>query len=299
MAIQASDYGDLLLQSRDRHLVKRHISLFGRRRMRKTVNIARNPLPWVQRHIAAQRLRAAGPPSVRIEPDQGYALIPRSFIKNLDPIIAKSLQAWQRHRDRIADEKQYFFKLSRHIDVAEFRECIEAALQEDVLRLAVDYLGGVPILDKLDLWWTRPWNRTEGAQNYHLDSIPDTRSIRFLIAVTEVDEDAGPLHFVSASKSAELVRKLGYLGGIIGPDLIQRELGHDAIMRATSEVGAGIAFDASRCFHMGSRDMKKDRLMLSFTFCSWYVNEAFRDHSKWLPSTSGLTQLQRLVLNIR
>jgi hypothetical protein len=267
--------------------------------LRKAVNISRDPFPWLARRLAAYQLRLQGLPPLRIDANSGYVLIPKNFIKNIDQIVDTSLRVWRKHRDRIAGEKNYFLKLSRYIDVAEFRDVVDATLQENVVKLAADYLGGIPILDKLDLWWTRPWNRPEGAQNYHLDSIPDTRSIRFLIAMTDIDEESGPLHFLPANKSAQLIRKIGYLGGVIGPEIIERELGSDAIMLATSPSGAGIAFDAGRCFHLGSRNMKRDRLVLSFSFCSWYVNEKVNDKSMWCRPTAQLTSLQKSVLNVR
>jgi hypothetical protein len=198
----------------------------------------------------------------------------------------------------LAATNNYFLKFSHFVDVAEFRNIVSAALQENVIRLTSDYIGEVPVLKDLNLWWTRPWPETGGAQDYHIDSIPDTRSLRFLIGLTDIDDDAGPLHLLPADKTTSLVRKLGYLGGVVDPDLIQREFGSQAIVVAKGPAGAGVALDTGRCFHFGSRHMKKDRLMLSISFSSICLNEKIPDQRKWLASTEGLSRTDKLVLNI-
>jgi hypothetical protein len=298
-AVEADEYGKMLLQSRDKHPIKKHLSLFARRRLRRAIRISRDPMPWVARKAAALGLKAGDAPKLSVRDADGYVLIPRGFIQGMDEIIAYSRRVWDRHRERLAAKNNYFLKFSHFMDIAEFRDIVRAALQEPVLKLTSDYLGGVPVLKDLNLWWTRPWPEVGGAQNYHIDSIPDTRSLRFLIGLTDIDDDAGPLSLLPADKSAALIKKLGYLGGVVDPDVIVREYGSQAIVSAKGPAGAGVAIDTGRCFHFGSRDMKKDRLMLSISFSSCYLNEQFPDQSKWVASTEGLSKIEKMVLNVR
>jgi hypothetical protein len=298
-AVEADEYGKMLLQSRDKHPIKKHLSLFARRRLRRAVKISRDPLPWVSRKVAGLGLSAGDAPKLHVRDADGYVLIPRDFIKGIDEIIAYSRRVWDRHRERMAGANNYFLKFSHFMDVAEFRDIVRTVLQEPVIKLTSDYLGGVPVLKDLNLWWTRPWPQVGGAQNYHIDSIPDTRSLRFLIGMTDVDDESGPLSLLPADKSAVLIRKLGYLGGVVDTDVITRECGKESIVTAKGPAGAGIAIDTGRCLHFGSRDMKKDRLMLSISFSSCYLNEKFPDQRRWVASTDGLSKIEKMVLNIR
>lgn len=298
-AVEADEYGKMLLQSRDTHPIKKHLSLFARRRLRRAVKMSRDPLPWVSRKVAGLGLSAGTGPKLHVADAKGYALVPQGFIKDIDEIIRYSRRVWDRHRDLMAGTNKYFLKFSHFIDVADFRDIVRVVLQEPVLKLASDYLGGVPVLKDLNLWWTRPWPHVDGAQNYHIDSIPDTRSLRFLIGMTDIDDDSGPLSLLPADKSAALIRKLGYLGGVVDNEVIVREYGSEAIVSAKGPAGTGVAIDTGRCFHFGSRDMKKDRLMLSISFSSCYLNETFPDQKKWVASTEGLSKIEKMVLNIR
>jgi hypothetical protein len=297
-AVEADEYGKMLLQSRDKHPIKRNLSLFARRRLRRAVRISRDPLPWVTRKLAAAGLSGADTRGVRVRSADGFTLIPRDFIADIDTIIAYSNDVWKRHRDRLESKNNYFLKFSHFIDIAEFRDIVRVALQPAVVKLAADYLGSLPVLKDINLWWTRPWPSVGGAQSFHIDSIPDTRSLRFLIGMTDIDDDAGPLSLLAADKSARLIRKLGYLGGVVDSDLIARECGEDSLVKARGPAGAGIALDTGRCFHFGSRHMKKDRLMLSISFSSWYLNEPFPDQSRFVAAPEKLSKLDKLVLKM-
>jgi len=297
-AAEADEYGKMLLQSRDTHPVKRHLSLFARRRLRRAIRISRDPLPWVTRKLAASELSNVSTKGIRVAPSQGFALIPRDFITDIDEIVVYANRVWNRNRALLASKNNYFLKFSHFIDIAEFRDIVRVALQPAVVKLAADYLSSVPVLKDINLWWTRPWPSIGGAQNFHIDSIPDTRSLRFLIGMTDIDDDSGPLSLLPASKSAKLIRKLGYLGGVVDPDMIARECGENSLVVAKGPAGAGVALDTGRCFHFGSKHMHRDRLMLSISFSSWYLNEAFPDQSKFVANSQKLSKLDKLVLKI-
>lgn len=296
-ASNAQDYGRMILRSDDRHPIKRHLSLFARRRLRRTIALARDPMPWVERNLAALALRNGH--GMRVRESQGYALLPNGFISNVGPVIELAHRKWHQYRDQMAATNDYFLKFTRFMPEEEIAEAADIVVQESLLKLTSDYLGGVPILKDLNIWWTRPWTRVEGAQNYHIDSIPDTRSLRIFVALTDVDQDSGPLNFIPADKSAAFIHKIGYLGGTVDSARLLREVGEDSVVVAACKQGGAVAVDTGRCFHLGSRDMKKDRLVLSISFSSAYLNEEIGDQTVWRRSAGYRNKVERLVFNRR
>jgi hypothetical protein len=296
MASADQDYSALLLQSRDLHPLKKYLSLYTRRRLRRAISIARNPRPLFVRKLAARKLLPALSPDLRVEDRKGYIFLPDNFIQNIDPVIEMAYRAWDKYRERMAATDKYFLKFQSYVPAQDISSAVHIALQKNVLKLTSDYIGGVPVLKDLEIWWTRPSQARVGAQNFHLDSIPDTHSLRFFVALTDVDSDNGPLTFYPADRTEEIVKEMGYLGGAIDAGLLQRRCG-DAIV-ATCKRGSAIALDTARCVHMGSTNMKKDRLMLSISFASIYMNEPLPSQERWLSANPDLDAINKLVLNL-
>jgi hypothetical protein len=231
-----------------------------------------------------------------VRPSDGYAVLPKDFIANLAPVIELAHRKWSEHRERMAQTNHYFLKFSQFMPLDEFGPVVNVAMQDNVLKLASDYIGGIPVLKDLNIWWTRPSKVRTGAQNFHLDSIPDTRSLRFFVALTDIDQNNGPLTLIPARRTAEVVKELGYLGGTIDAGWVYRNCQKDMIV-ATCKQGQAVACDTGRCLHMGSTNMTKDRLVLSISFSSAYVNEKVSDKSAFARVATTRKDLVPLVLN--
>ena len=296
MSVDA-DYGDLLLQKDDPHPIKRHLSLYARRRLRRAISIAKRPVPLLRRKFAA-RTSLTSDLDMQVRPSDGYAVLPENFIKDLAPVMELAHRKWAEHRERMAQANHYFLKFSHFMPLHEFGPVVNVALQDNVLKLASDYIGGIPVLKDLNIWWTRPSNVRTGAQNFHIDSIPDTRSLRIFVALTDIDLNNGPLTFLPASRTAEIVKEMGYLGGTINSDWVYRNCQQEMIV-ATCKRGQAVALDTDRCLHMGSTNMTKDRLVLSISFSSAYLNKKFQDQSAFAAAVTNRKDLAPLVLNLR
>lgn len=284
----------LLLQRGDPNPIKRHLSLYARRRLRRAILITKTPLPLISRKIAIKSL-----PEVpfKVDPKPAHRMLPKDFIIDAGPIIEMAHRVWRKHRDEMDRTGKYFLKFTQFMPAKEIREAVKAALQPNIIRLTADYLGGIPVLKDLNIWWTRPSARRTGAQNWHIDSIPDVRTLRFFVALTDIDEDNGPLTFLDADKSEDIVRDLGYLGGTIDASIIENRCGN-FIERGIYKQGEAYCLDTARCLHCGSTNMKKDRLMLSISFSSYYVAEEIMDQSPWVVAPESLTGIEKMVLNL-
>lgn len=94
----------------------------------------------------------------------------------------------------------------------------DLALSDEVLQIATDYLGEVPLLMSPRLWWTRtqaPDAEHKRTQLYHRGrpKVVQERQAKFLFAINDIDEAAGPFILLAADISEEIARTIGYVMG--------------------------------------------------------------------------------------
>jgi hypothetical protein len=266
-----------------------------RRAIRRAIAIAKRPGPLVVRKLAAIQFLSTAPRPIKFDPKVGYCLIAPGVIQTVRKAAEAAERILAEHRELLSRDKSYMVKFTKHIDLGPVRDITDVAFDPSVLAIASDYLGGVPVLKDLSVWWSRPSEKAREAQLFHIDSIPDTRSLRYLINLTDVDAYNGPLHLLPANLSLDLIREMGYLGGVIHDDMILSRYGSAALVRSIGPVGSGVALDTGRCFHYGSRNIRERRLMLSLSYSSCYLQEPF-DASKIARGRAPLSPLEKLVL---
>ena len=75
---------------------------------------------------------------------------------------------------------------------------LAVANSDFLIRTATQYLGCLPTISTLRIWWSFPGSRREDPHSFHRDR-DDWRSLKFFVYLTEVDETSGPHHFVRGS----------------------------------------------------------------------------------------------------
>ncbi len=135
---------------------------------------------------------------------------------------------------------------------------VKLALRPDIIGAISAYLGVVPVLARIDLWYSAyepDLNRT----HFHHCDWTAISQVKVFINCTDVGPDDGPLIMVPAVKSREIRRALKYEYAVLGrkhfvPDERMAELGaaeHEH--RFTGPPGTVYLADTSKCFHCGSR----------------------------------------------
>ena len=287
---------DLFTQSDSRNPFVRPMNLYVRRKLRRNLKLMTNLKPHFARKNAMAALNGIDP-NLRIDPERGFVAIPPGFIAQIDKVAAMAREIWNENRAKLETEPGYFIKLDALLGRERLRFASEVLLQPELVKLAADYLGQIPILKDMNIWWTRPIPERIGAQNFHIDSIPDTRSLRYLISLTDVDEDCGPVHVIPADETERIVKKLGYLGGAISPRFLEQECAPGSIEKMTGPVGTGVAIDTGRCFHFGSRAMQRDRLVLSISLSTYLLDEEIHNQLDWVEDPTDLTEYERMMLS--
>jgi hypothetical protein len=147
----------------------------------------------------------------------------------------------------------------------------ELALSDEILQIAADYMGEIPVLMKPRLWLTKPQlpgTEFGGTQLFHRGR-PDAPHIRrqakFLFTMNEVDDESGPFTFLPADVSERILPSYR-LGERVSDAETYRHVCSTEAMRLIGPAGTGLMVDTMRCFHFGRRASSKDRLMLMIQF---------------------------------
>jgi hypothetical protein len=134
---------------------------------------------------------------------------------------------------------------------------LSLANSDFVIRTATRYLGCLPTISTLRIWWLFPGSRLEDSvPSFHRDR-DDWRCVKLFVYLTNVDETSAPHHFVRGSHRTQ-------------PELfwrthnaktLEKAFGRDAMCVVTGT--AGTAFlEATIGFHAGPIPIRQPRLIL-------------------------------------
>jgi hypothetical protein len=177
-------------------------------------------------------------------------------------------------------------------------------LDEPVVAAVTAYLGLVPVLHAIDLWYSfhGPPDPVR-SQRWHLDS-GDTTQVKVWIHCSDVGADSGPLTVIDAATSAALADRLSYdfgEGHRVQDEQIEEAAG-PAVTPLEGPAGTVHFVDTSRCFHMGSR-VAADGTPRRVFVAQYLTPYAFRfrpDHLEKAPyrglADDASSELDRLLL---
>ena len=138
-----------------------------------------------------------------------------------------------------------------------------------IFAVAQAYIGGAPVLDEVNMWWSVAGNKqpdSAAAQLYHFD-MDRIRWIKFFINLTDVTAENGPHCFIAGSQQTcgiprHLLAK-GYTR--LSDEQVRREYPTDSFIEFAAPAGTILAED-TRGLHKGKPLIKGDRLMLEFEY---------------------------------
>ncbi|MBC8095332.1 MAG: hypothetical protein H7Y43_05940, partial [Akkermansiaceae bacterium] len=120
-------------------------------------------------------------------------------------------ESWKTDMSR-QQEAKFPINLLRTEDLFQHRAFVDFAVHDEILAAVTSYIGQLPRLYNLTLWWSPPNQTTQGSQLYHYDH-RDNRQAKVFINLNNVTKDSGPLHFLSAADCLKVDVKVGYSQG--------------------------------------------------------------------------------------
>jgi hypothetical protein len=238
----------------------------------KALKIARHPVDFLKRRRYASRLSLS---DQRISKTDGFLRRPLHQIAGAEDVFEHCrgcISEWEaRHpgpHDAIAThilaDENSVTDLRNHSILQKF------AQSPQILGIVSDYLGEVPIVSGVTIQITHPNKNAVGFQRFHIDR-EDRRQIKLFVAIEDVDEQSGPLHFLSAHQSEVLETNERHYAGRIDDEVVQRYAGREGLQVGTLNSGDGLFLDTCRCVHFGSRGNKKPRYFLVIQYPSRFA----------------------------
>lgn len=274
-------------------------------RVVSVVKILRNPRDR-RRRLKARMDLEADPGSDRVSKTSGDWKLAPATLPGQAEATARTQQIFSKLAAggalldaRSRTNKPFLINLRRDRELMQVGEIADFVLSPAILEAATRYLGSAPVLTTLRLWWTPANSTLESSQLYHRDAEGPTQ-LKFFLHISDVTSRSGPLVYVPADVSRDLMRSLGYQRGKLSDEALE-DLGVSAhAIAVTGEAGTALALDTSRCLHFGSRGNEEDRVVLMFQFTPSNCPRAVSP--SWLgalPERSiPLSGIQRLALNL-
>ncbi len=174
------------------------------------------------------------------------------------------------------------------------------ALSSRVVSPISAYLGVVPVLTDVDVWYSAHHPKAlKSSQLWHLDHA-DTTQVKVWLHLSDIDEDSGPLTGLAADASEALAEEVGYDFGD-GYRLADERAPQTGLFELTGPAGTVDFIDTSRCFHFGSRVSADGvpRRVLVLQYLTPYSFK-FADHRDQAPfralAPDAGSELEKLVL---
>jgi hypothetical protein len=210
------------------------------------------------------------PARITVDERDGYSKVSAGDL-GLEYAISKlsSLcETWKRDPARGGGRpghKDFMRYLLRSEDLFAVPEIMEIVFNKDLFGAVTKYLRQVPWLVTLKVWQTIPNETAVRSQLYHYDH-RDTRQAKIFFNLNNVDENTGPLHFLPASSSLKVDRKIGYTQEDYTDEQVYSCCSKDEVLKTVGPPGSGYIVDTARCLHYGSRGNKLERLVLMICF---------------------------------
>lgn len=228
----------------------RHVYTVGRRVL--------HPRSYLARRRVAHSMRPA--PQVAVAPDDGFRLFPAGAFDEAGEgaeaarlLLATSEDALQKRRQN-PGSKQFLVNLLPPEQIGGEHPLMRLALRTDLLESVIAYMGTVPILRSVQVFYSG-WVEREpiSSQLYHCDA-DDVRQLKIFLLCSEVCRANGPLTILDASSSERVRRATGYAYKDRLSDAdVANVLGEPKPVELVGTPGTMCLVDTSRCFHYGSR----------------------------------------------
>jgi hypothetical protein len=262
------------------------------------------------RYELAHELREQA--SMVIPPKTGFAVVPPLGLEGVPEVIeaANGLIDSIGHDDLMggsgSSTKGGF--VARKILPAETLELdspyVRLALSEAVIGPTAAYLGLVPVLHQIDIWYSASGgDRPKGSQKWHMDH-DDVAQMKVWIHCNDIWPQSGPLTVLDAAASEEFATLIDYdmaAGYRVKDERVEEFATSEQITILSGPKGTSVFIDTCSCFHYGSRveqDAPARRMVMLDYMTPYSFN--FYDHREQAPlrslATSESSELERLVL---
>jgi hypothetical protein len=260
----------------------------------------------VRRRLARESTTSA---RLKISRERGFEVVSGGALAGMEELL-------EAVRELIADnppeERQWAGKeqlITNNLDMQRLTldsPFMRFALQRDVLDAVSAYLGVVPLLAYVDVWYSRHSGKVGNSQLFHCDW-GDLSQVKVFVHATTVETTSGPLVVVGAATSKRVRDEVRYnyvTVGTVSDDEMGSRIAEEEVFTLVGPPGTVAFVDTSRCFHYGSRvhDGAPPRVLAVFQFFTPFAFKLPLDHRKSSPfqhlCSQDMSPLERMVLGL-
>lgn len=199
---------------------------------------------------------------------EGYRLFTPETFRELPDVVKACEAVYARHAAEVSAvedyNKPYFFNILTADDLHQHRVLLDFALSGPVTEAATGYLGQVPRLHSMGVFYSSVTDSISGSQMYHVDG--DALSqVKCFVNVWPVGPGGGAFTFLPKQQTSTSLRSRGLVKTISDESVYQR-VPEARQIAATGPAGSGVFVDTSRCLHQGSRARERPRLVFQFQY---------------------------------
>lgn len=230
--------------------------------VRSTFTLSRH-LQHPARFLAARRAAqsVAPTPDLAIDPKLGFRIFPpgtfpeaADVVEASRVVLAEALEESVESKRHGKGRKRFLVNLLDPARLHADHPMVRLALRPDLLASIVRYIGSVPVLRSMQVFYSGVVDREpSGSQLYHCDA-DDVRQIKIFVLCTDVRPENGPLTLLDAERSARVRRATRYrYHDHLTDAQVQEVVGSDPPAQVVGDAGTVCVVDTSRCFHFGAR----------------------------------------------
>jgi hypothetical protein len=263
-----------------------------------------------------KRIRAARELAARTElsipPEEGFLVVPPEAVPEAAPVVAAANELIDSlgHDRLIRKYNKRNDTMARGFLRADARDpdspYMQFALSESVIAPAAAYLGLVPILFSIDVWYSPPASESgfRNAQLWHADG-DDTSQVKVWIHLNDIGPESGPLTILPAKRTHAFADEIGYDTSVeyrIPDEKVGSLVSNAEIVQLAGPIGTVDFVDTSNCLHLGSRvePNAPARRIFMAQYLTPYAFKFEHDHREEAPfrdlAVSGQSELESLVL---
>ena len=198
----------------------------------------------VRRSLASTQAAAT---RLRIPPELGFLVVPEGSLSGVDDVVraAQGLIASAPPEKREWAGKQHL--ITGNLDMRRIgldSSYLRFALQRDVLGPVIAYLGVVPLLRYVDVWYSCHSASLGDSQFFHCDW-GDMSQVKVYVHASNVGRASGPLVVVGADRSRAIREELHYnyvTHGWVQDDEMERHVAKEDVHDMTGPSGTCLLY---------------------------------------------------------
>lgn len=269
------------------------------------VDFLRNPSDYRLRRRLAKDIVGTSEWSNFLPADKGLALLSPDTLPAINNVLATAEEIRTHNLDLLqydSKERAPFRDLITAKDLDRWPALIDFALSPQLVEAVTAYLGTVPRLCGVNLWYSQGnTNMVKGSGLWHLDK-PEVNFVQCFVLLHDVKPENGPLTVLDAAQTETICRNTDYMersylgNGRMADEEVYRFFKDEDFARLQGKAGTAALCDTSRCLHYGGRCVEGYRWMANFQYAPAHrvMDHPRRDYRRFV--TEDTSQINKLLL---